>query len=175
MDLARATTTPAMSDPWARFDRPAGMAFVAAAVLGLVALLAVAGLGQTATIEPAWLETSFGRPLLLAVAIAALVVDIAVLYSVGAGLDRSATWARPAAVNVLVVVAALGLLQVAVDLTRGRLTIPFAALVALWLLSRRPGPAGWVVGRDRAIVAGITLVAVVTLLPSVIPWWLLGG
>jgi hypothetical protein len=93
----------------------------------------------------------------------------------GAGLDRRLAWARPAAVNVLVLVAAIGLLQVAVDLTRGRLTIPLAALVAIWLLSRRPGPTGGVTGRDRAIVAGITLVALVMLLPSVVPWWLLDG
>jgi hypothetical protein len=164
---------PATASPWARFDRLASNVFVVLALAGGVVALLVLAVGQNATTEPAWLEDAIGRPAVIAAALVLAVAGVGLFYGLAAGLDRGAAWARPAAVYVLIVVTLAGLAQVVLDLGRGRLTVPLGTLLAIWVLSTRPArgtaaPAG---DRDRRVVAGVTLLAVVIMLPTALPWW----
>jgi len=156
---------------WARFDRLAGNLFLLLSVIAGVVALTVISLGQSATIDPAWLEEALGRPIVIACAVGVALVDVGLFYGLSVGLDRGAAWARPAAVSVLMLLTVLGLAQVVIDLGRGRLTIPLAAILAIWVLSTRPGRVAAAQGHDRIVSAAIVLLGTATLLPTVLPWW----
>jgi hypothetical protein len=164
---------PVATSPWARFDRLASNLCIVLVLVGGLAALMVLAVGQTATIEPAWLQDAVGRQAIVAAALVIALASVGLFYGLSAGLDRRAGWARPAAVNVLVILTVMGIAQVVIDLGRGRLTVPLAALLAIWVLSTRPagGTTATATERDRVVVAGITLLGVVILLPTVLPWW----
>ncbi len=177
MDASRtgdAIVVAAPAAPWARFDRLASNLFLAMAVLGGVAALVVISLGSTASIDPPWLADVAGRPLLIAVALVVIAVDVAGACVLSIALDRGVSWARPSAVNVLFVASGAGVVQTILDLAAGQLMLPILALLAIWVLSSRPGPASALRGRDRRISAGFTLAAVVMALPTVVPLSALG-
>jgi hypothetical protein len=170
-EIAQGAPSVAAAPTWARFDRLAANLFLVLAVLGGIVVLLVVSTGWSATIDPPWLADMVGRPVLLVLVLGTLLVDIVLLYGMSAGLDRGAAWARPAAINVLIVMTVLGVVQVIVELGAGKLTIPLGALLGGWVLSTRPGPAPRVRGRPGRIALAITLASIITLLPSVVPWW----
>lgn len=143
------------ADPWRRHDRWASIFFLSLAAVTLIVALTVLTAAEAAGGDVlAWL---------LAVTIA----DIAVLFVASVALDRGAPWARTAAVGMLAMIVAGDAISVLVDLTRSTITIPLAGIIALYLLSIRPGPLPRLAGRDRSmalLVAGsflvITLVTV---------------
>ncbi len=144
-------------DPWASFDRWGGRLFVVLALLtGVVGLLVVGPFAVRAL-----------PPLFLAAAVAFLVSGVALLYVVAVALGRRWAWARLAAVWLLVAIALTGFLGAAADFTASRINIPLAAIAAVVVFLRKPGPLPAIGGRDRrtGTVVGVAFL-VTALLPG---------
>jgi hypothetical protein len=143
-------------DPWGTFDRWASNLFVILVALSVVAALFVFAAGDAVP----------GFAIVLALGTVA--ADIAVMYVLMTGLRDARPWGRPAAVSVLWVFVGTGLLDAALDLVVQKLTIPLGAILAIWVLSRRPGDARLpALSVDaRRVVVGLTAVVLLTSLPS---------
>lgn len=139
------------ADPWRRFDRWTSTFFI---VLAVVTFLATLTVGPYALADP----TMPGAAVAAMIGVA--LVEIAVLAIASVGLDRRRSWGRTVALGLLLVIIGADVVRVVVDLTRGQITIPLAAIVALYLLTTRPGPLPALGGRDRRIAGGILAVAV---------------
>ena len=142
--------------PWATFDRWGGRLFVALALL-----TAVVGLLVVGPLAVAVLPLPF-----IAAQMVILVVGAALLYAVAVALGRRWAWARLAAMWLLVAITLTGFLGSAADLTVQKITIPLAAIAAVLVLLRKPGPLPTIDGRDRRTG---TLVGVVFVVASVLP------
>ena len=142
--------------PWAAFDRWGGRLFVALALL-----TAVVGLLVVGPLAVAVLPLPF-----IAAQMVILVVGAALLYAVAVALGRRWAWARLAAMWLLVAITLTGFLGSAADLTVQKITIPLAAIAAVLVLLRKPGPLPTIDGRDRRTG---TLVGVVFVVASVLP------
>jgi hypothetical protein len=162
MDSSASTQIGALpGDAWRTFDRWSSALFLALAVLGLLAAIAVVGMAN-GTIP----AIATGATIVIAA------LGSVVLYAVAAGLDRGRSWARPAAWAALVILVGAGLVGAAVDLAHGRITVPLGAVVAAVVLAKRPGPlpaAGW---RDRRIAVGLSGLLVASFLGAGMPSWL---
>ena len=141
------------ADRWRRFDRWSSVFFLSLAAVAFVAALTVLSAAEAAGTDVlAWLIT-------------VTIATVALLLAAAFALDRETPWARTTAVGLLVVVVATDAVRVVVDLTRSSITIPLAAIVALCLLSIRPGPLARLWGRDRSVALAIVgLFLVVSLL-----------
>jgi hypothetical protein len=148
------------ADPWRRFDRWTSTFFI---VLAVVTLLAAITVLPFAAADRS-VSGSAG-----AVLVAATVFQIAVLGVASAGLDLRLPWGRTAAVGLLLVTIGADVVRVVVDLTRSQLTIPLAGVVALCLLTIRPGPLRTLDGRDRLIASGILVVAILAQVVAMAP------
>ena len=163
-DTSSEVATPAVTadapadDPWASFDRWGSRLLVALALLTAVVGLLVVGPFVVSALPP----------LFLAAAVAFLVSGVALQYVVAVALGRRWAWARLAAVWLLVAIALTGFLGAAADLTASRITIPLAAIAAVLVLLRKPGPLPSIGGRDRRTGTVIGVAFLVTaLLPGI--------
>jgi hypothetical protein len=148
------------ANPWRRFDRWTSTFFI---VLAVVTFLAALTVGPYALVDP----TVPGAAVAAMIGVA--LVEIAVLGVASVGLDRRRPWGRTVALGLLLVIVGADVVRVVVDLTRGQVTIPLAAIVALYLLTARPGPLPALGGRDRRIAGGILAVAVLAQLAAIGP------
>ncbi len=171
LDPGAAFDSPAPSVPWATFDRWARNLFLALALVALVAWLTVIGFAN----QPGATTLAIGWTIDAGLAFEANallgVLAILALAWLAAGLDVGRPWARPAARNALVILVVVGLLEVVLDLTAGRLTIPLAAFGALAVISRRSGQPLAVHGRDAAIAGLLTVTILVTTLLGATSTW----
>lgn len=145
------------ADPWRRFDRWTSTFFV---VLAVVTFLAALTVGPYALADP----TVPGEAVAAMIGVALL--QIAVLGVASVGLDRRRPWGRTAALGLLLVIIVADVVRVVVDLTRSQITVPLAAIVALYLLTTRPGPLPGLGGRDRRIAGAIVALAFVAQVAS---------
>ncbi len=139
-------------DPWRRFDRWTSTFFVVLAVVTFIAALTVLPFAAA--------DATVSRTTIIATVVAT-VLQIAVLAVASFGLDRRRPWGRTGAVGLLLVMIGADVVRVALDLARGQVTIPLAGIVALYLLTVRPGPLPVLDGRDRRIAVAILALAVV--------------
>jgi hypothetical protein len=151
-----------VADQWARFDRWSSNLFLLLAVLTLVVLLAVLGLGGAASLPG----------LAIALTIAIGVAGGALLVGTSLALDRHAGWARTAASWMLWILVVTGVLDVLVALTRNTVTIPLAAIAAAVALRRRPGPLPALEAPGRRTALLVSLAFLATTLGGEAPAWL---
>ena len=147
-------------DPWASFDRWASNLFLVFAVLGLLVIVAIGGLGRNAD------------GLLLALGVAIAAVAAALLLGTSIGLDRKRGWARAAASGLLVIMLVTGLVGAAADFMGGRLTIPLGSIIAALVLAKKPGPLPAMCARDGRVAVGVLGLYLVAS-PGGLPAWLL--
>jgi hypothetical protein len=125
-----AVSATAVADPWASFDRWSSRVLLLFAALSLVVLLVmVGGLGSAGL-----------GPLVGGCIVVPTAAFAGLLYATAAGLSRALPWARAAATWLLAILIAAGLLDLAMGLAAGRLSIPLGSILAALALSRRPGP-----------------------------------
>lgn len=150
----------AVADPWRTFDAWAAVLCLVLAAVALVASL-IAGSG---------LASSGASPGLAALLVALGVGTALVQWLGWWGLQGPKPWGRSAATWILVVIALAGAVGTVADLAQSRLTIPIAAIAAVVVLGRRPGPvvADRVAARTGAAV-GVTLL-LLTAAPAALSW-----
>lgn len=153
-EAADAAGTGAAGDPWATFDRwSRNLLWFSIGLALLVAVIVFAAAGGAP-----------GGAVLAAVV--TLAADLAVYAILIRGLGDGAPWARPATVGVLWVMVGTGLLGALLDLTARTLTIPLGAILALWVLSKRPAGVALpplATGARRTVVALVTVSLLVSL------------
>lgn len=145
----------AATDAWRPFD---SWASVVCLVLAAVTLIASLLVGSA-------LASSGASPVLALLLVATGVATACVQWLGWWGLQGPRPWGRPAATWILAVTAVAGVLGAVADLTQSRLTIPLAAIAAVVVLARRPGP----IGADRAAARAGAMVGVALLLLSLAP------
>jgi hypothetical protein len=150
----------AAGNPWRRFDRWTSTFFIVLAVVTFVVAITVAPIAAADRGVPG------GSIAALAIVTA---LQVAVLGAASAGLDRRRPWGRTAALGLLLVIVGADVVRVVVDLTRSEITIPLAGLVALYLLSVRPGPPPAIGGRDRRIAGAILGLAILAQVAALAP------
>ena len=142
-------------DRWAGFDRWSSNLFLLLALVAFVVLVTVVGTGGMADLP--------GQ--LVAATVAITVVLLVMLVATSFALDRHRAWGRPAARAILWIMVVTGLGGALIDLTQSKFTVPLAAVAALLVLNRWPGPTPPVGARDRRVaglVAGLFLVSTVS-------------
>ena len=157
VDAGAADTT---RDPWAAFDRWASNLFLIFAVVGLLVILAIGGLGRNAD------------GLLLALSLGIAGVGSVILLGTSIGLDRKRGWARATAFDLLVIVLVAGLVGAVADFMGGRLTIPLGSIIAAIVLAKKPGPLPAMSAHDGRIATGVLALYLVASLGGA-PAWLL--
>jgi hypothetical protein len=149
------TGEPAATDEWRRFDSWASVLFLVLAAVTLVASLLV-GSG---------LASSGASPAFALLLVATGVATACVQWLGWWGLQGPKPWGRPAATWILALTVVAGVFGLVVDLTQSRLSVPIAAIAAVVILARRPGP----VVADRAAIRRGAIVGVALLLLTLAP------
>ena len=157
---AAASANDGSRDPWASFDRWASTLFLIFAVLGLLVILAIGGLGGNAD------------GLLLALSLGIAAVAAALLLGTSIGLDRQRGWARATAFGLLLIMLVTGLVGAAADFMGGRLTIPLGSIIAALVLVKKPGPLPAMSAHDGRVATGVLALYLVASLGG-LPAWLL--
>ena len=140
-----------------RFPRWAGNALLFFLVITAIAAVAVLGAGPRG---------------LVPVALVTAALSIGVLVTVIRGLRAGSEWAVPAAIAVLWLIAAQGVLETLAKLSQGSINVPIGTIIALVALHGAPAPA-FVAPRGRA---GRTLNAIIVafvaaaVLPATVVW-----
>jgi hypothetical protein len=139
---------------WEAFDRWSSNLFLLLALLGLLGAL----------VALAWPPGD--SPALVLSTLLSSLATIAGAYALMVGLRDARSWARPASAAVLLAIVAAGVLQVILDLTASRITIPLGALLAIVVLGKRPSDRPPTASRDRRIGGAAGIAAFLILLPT---------
>lgn len=143
------------------FDLWSGRLLLVALVLSVVgSFLVLTAVGDVL----AWLRLGFAA--LQVPAIAALLVTVS-------GLGSGKSWARPAAVGILAVLLAIGIVEIAAALGRSSIHFPLLAIAALVVLWR--APSGSILSgslpADRVRVATLVALYLVPLVGNQVLGW----